>query len=146
MNRLELAKQIAMAYLGRPYIWGGDDPIRGFDCSGFVIEILKSVGALPRQGDWTAQGLYNLMVSEERQLPNEGFLVFWTRKEFPKTSIYHVELCLNADYSIGASGGGSRTTTEAEAILQNAYIKVRPIESRKGPRLYVNPFKFNHYE
>jgi len=28
------------------YLWGGDDPLAGFDCSGFVIEILKSVGIL----------------------------------------------------------------------------------------------------
>ena len=37
--------QTALAYLGTPYVWGGDDP-SGFDCSGFVIECLKSAGLL----------------------------------------------------------------------------------------------------
>jgi len=28
---------------------------RGFDCSGLVIEGLRSAGLLPRTGDWTAR-------------------------------------------------------------------------------------------
>lgn len=49
----------ALSYLGTPYIWGGDDP-SGFDCSGFVIECLKSVGLLSEKEDYTADGLYHL--------------------------------------------------------------------------------------
>ena len=48
----------AWRYLGKPYIWGGDDPVGGFDCSGLVVELFKSVGKLPRQGDWTAHDLW----------------------------------------------------------------------------------------
>ena len=40
------AYKLAWKYIGKFYKWGGDDP-SGFDCSGFVIEILKSVGILP---------------------------------------------------------------------------------------------------
>lgn len=140
MKRFDLAKQVAMASMGKPYIWGGDDPIKGFDCSGFCIEILKSVGALLRQGDWTAQGLFEFYKNYEKSYPNPGYLVFWGR--LVKT---HVEFCLDENYSIGASGGGSKTTTEVEAINQNAYIKIRPIDSRIGNKYYVDPFEFDFY-
>ncbi len=37
------------AFLGRPYIWGGSDPERGFDCSGFVQYVFGEEGIrLPR--------------------------------------------------------------------------------------------------
>ena len=44
--RKNMAFEIAWHLLGTPYRWGGDDPILGFDCSGFIVEILKSVGVL----------------------------------------------------------------------------------------------------
>jgi len=39
MDRREIAAKIAWHYLGTPYVWGGDD-FSGFDCSGYVIEIM----------------------------------------------------------------------------------------------------------
>ena len=136
MTPKEIALKVAWSFLGRPYIWGGDDPVKGFDCSGFVIECLKSAGTLPRNGDWTANGLYNLFVRVKD--PYEGCLVFW--RKTTKGKIIHVELCLNDKFSIGASGGGQHTITEQDAIDQNAYIKVRPFRSRKGVAGFVNPF------
>lgn len=132
---LEIATQVAWSYLGRFYRWGGDDP-GGFDCSGFVIEILKSVGKLPRTGDWTAQGLYDHFADQKCLNSQEGCLVFWQGR----TKIVHVEYCLTESLSIGASGGGSKTKTEADAIAQNAFIKIRPFASRPQVRGLVDPF------
>ncbi|RLC88834.1 MAG: hypothetical protein DRJ03_00935 [Chloroflexi bacterium] len=134
MGRLEETKNImenvAWSFHGLPYIWGGDDPMKGFDCSGFVIEILKSVALLPRKGDWTAQGLYNrfLITHQTQAEPEFGCLAFWHSPWGEETDkIVHVEFCLNDFLTMGASGGGSKTKTEEDASAQNAYIKVRPI-------------------
>ena len=139
-EKREFAVKLAKRFLGRPYIWGGDDPVRGFDCSGFVIEVLKSVGFLPRSGDWTANGLMSVFKDCETIEPLAGCLAFWGRTPNDKRAV-HVELCLSDELSIGASGGGSRTNSEADAIRHNAYIKVRPFYTRQNIIFYADPFK-----
>ena len=139
MKAVIIAQEVAWRYLGRPYVWGGDDPIRGFDCSGFCIEILKSVGILPRKGDWTAQGLWDKFSQYEVEEPYAGCLVFWTNTS--GDWIIHVEFSISASYCIGASGGGSKTNDVQDAIDHNAYIKVRPWASRAHFKGFVDPFK-----
>ena len=142
-----LATHTALAFQGLPYIWGGDDPVQGFDCSGFCIEILKSVGLLPRAGDWTASGLWehfasihNCVISQTDIV--EGCLVFWHgRYKWDKHQIIHVEYALNDTLCIGASGGGSATDSRTDAILGNAYVKIRPYATRKKIYGAVDPFK-----
>ena len=130
----ELALKIAFHYLGKPYIWGGDDP-SGFDCSGLCIEVLKSVGMLPRKGDWTADHLSKLWQRTRSDEP--GNLVFWQNGG---GRVIHVEMCIGNGLAIGASGGGSKTTTISAAIKQNAFIKIRPIHSRPKVWGYTDPF------
>jgi cell wall-associated NlpC family hydrolase len=130
------AQDIAMRFLGTFYTWGGDDP-SGMDCSGFVNEVLQSVGVLPRKGDWTAQDLYDKFPKVD--IARSGCLVFWFNND--KTKIIHVEYCITDDLSIGASGGGSNTLTKEDAIKQNAFIKVRPFNSRPNrATFFVDPF------
>ena len=132
----DIALKIAWQYYGLWYTWGGDDPT-GFDCSGFMIEILKSLGALPRKGDWTAAGLYHRFPIKPAN-GKAGDLVFWSNTKGGK--IIHVEIMINEELAIGASGGGSRTKTRQDAIRHNAFIKVRPIDSRKYVFGFANPY------
>lgn len=136
MSKLQVAREVAMGYRGMPYIWGGDDPIKGFDCSGFCIEILKSVGLLPRSGDWTAAGLFEKFESSPQGF--EGCLVYYRSSR--NNRIIHVEYCLGDGLAIGASGGGSSTTNAEIASSKNAYIKIRPFESRSNMAGFNDPF------
>ncbi len=134
--RREIALNVAYSYLGTFYTWGGSTP-SGFDCSGFCIEILKSVGALPRKGDWTAAALHHKFPIKPAN-GKIGDLVFWAN--MAQGRIIHVEMMINEELSIGASGGGSKTKTRQDAIRHNAFIKVRPIDSRKHIAGFCNPY------
>lgn len=136
---VSIALRVAWGFLGLPYRWGGDDPLQGFDCSGFIIEILKSVGVLPRVGDWTAHGLWiKFGDNDVVPPPRQGDLVFWDRSD---GRVIHVEMCIDEHHSIGASSGGSTTVTIEDAIEKNAYIKVRPFRSRPRIAGFLDPYK-----
>ena len=136
-------KEIALAYiwgyLGKWYKWGGDDP-SGFDCSGLAIEYLKAAGLLARKSDTTADGLWRKFEKQRVKNPYRGCLVFWQRTSDPAKAS-HIEIMLNNKLAIGASGGGSKTLTIADAINQNAFIKVRDIYSRNNILGFIDPFK-----
>jgi len=141
MDRLEAkryARIIAWELYGTPYKWGGDDPMEGVDCSGYILEILQSVGAKKLYRDVTAHGFWDHYQDCRVEIPFDGCLVFWWDKS--KTRIRHIEYCLNDKLSIGASGGGSSTVDSASAAKANAFVKMRPIEGRGIIAGFVNPF------
>ena len=142
MKREEIALKVAWSFLGTPYQWGGDDPMAGFDCSGFIIEILKSVGLIQRSLDMTAAGIYRHFkeLGCLETVPASCRLAFW--KVINTGRIRHIEFCIDEVHTIGASGGGSATISVKEAIKRNAYIKVRKIDTHdKSLHGFVDPFK-----
>ncbi len=65
--------QIAMQYLGVPYVWGGESP-NGFDCSGLVMFVYAQVGvSLPHN----AAAQYSYGVPVDRSDLQPGDLVFF---------------------------------------------------------------------
>jgi cell wall-associated NlpC family hydrolase len=138
---LSIAREVAFSLLNKPYIWGGDNPVEGIDCSGLVIEILKSIGLLPSKGDWTAHGLYNRFKDHiiNEQDVSEGCLIFWQNKD---GTCNHVEYALSTTLSIGARGGGSQVKTTKDALKYGAYSKIRPWKGRPGRvvKAIIDPF------
>lgn len=109
-------------FQGVPYIWGGSNPRIGFDCSGLIIWVLQVFNVLP-SGDWTAAMLKNTFQSTIT--PKPGDLCF-----YGVNKITHVTMYIGNDMQVGASGGGSKTTTEEIAKLTNAMVKVKPVMYR----------------
>lgn len=65
----------ALRFLGVPYVWGGEDPVRGFDCSGLTKYVWAAFGV----------GMAHYTVSQWRAFPHvprgqelPGDLVFFT--------------------------------------------------------------------
>ena len=123
-------------WLLTPYSWGGND-FSSQDCSGLMIEILKSVGVLPHAFDDTAQGLYLRFKQYKIDYLNAGYLVFW----FKNGKAVHVEMGIDEYHVIGASGGGSATLTIADAAKNDAFVKMRPVSYRGSEYKTVDPFR-----
>lgn len=127
MTALQLFLDTLRAQLGRPYRWGGDDPLQGFDCSGLINEAAQSVGLLGRSEDRTAAAWFTHTRPITRP-PRPGDLLFWMNDA---GAVVHVEavdtvLTNGTIITVGASGGTAATNTPAAAVTQNAYVKRRP--------------------
>ena len=113
--------------LNLPYIWGGDDGIKGFDCSGLAQELLAMLGLDPA-GDQTAQVLHDWFKSRSKEGPRDACtLVFYGKSV---SSITHVAIMLDDQSMIEAGGGGSKTIDSNSAAAQNAYVRIRPFNRR----------------
>lgn len=136
------------SFLNDPYLWGGAG-IDGVDCSGLAQEGVRAVGLAPRERDFNAHDILNVLFKDLPRLHLEselkrGMLVFWAN---PDGSIRHVEIVWATwglaggralVLTIGASGGGSRTVDRAEAKRTDARVKIRRITP--GWTAAIDPF------
>lgn len=156
-------------FLLRPYTWGGDDPIEGFDCSGIINEALQEVGLTGHGTDYTADGLMRLFfgkVVSGAGAWRRGCLVFYLKggEDSGHAIADHVEAFVNGWQVIGAIGGGRPAVTVerlvasypkmaafppfllqqwinmGEAARRGAFVKRRPFPYRDGPYVVVDPF------
>lgn len=113
--------EYAKHFIGTKYNWGGESPEQGFDCSGFIQEVLRSQGFDPR-GDQTAQGLFDYFkdFKYSTDTPREDCVLFFGESEFRVT---HVALAINQYQMIEASGEGIIPT-------DLGFIRIRLIKNR----------------
>lgn len=99
----------------------------GFDCSGFIQEILKFAETDP-PGDQTAQTYFDYFSKTGFiSVAKPGALIFYGSS---LTSISHIALVATEKTVIEASGGDHTTVTLQRAIEQKAFVKERPISRR----------------
>jgi cell wall-associated NlpC family hydrolase len=136
--RKELFEYICANYLSIPYLWAGDDPIKGYDCSGLMQELLAVLGLDPK-GDQTAQTLHDFFNKPENKVDtiyDTGTLIFYGRFKY---RITHVAMFIGNQTLIEAGGGGSKNLNREDAIKQNAYIRMRRWDHRKDPVAVITP-------
>ncbi len=117
----------ALSFVGTHYLWGGNNPLTGMDCSGLVLELLRSIGAWGKIDD-TAQGIYGTFGGMKAK-SNYAFgdILYFGKST---TQITHVTMSLGSGLMIEAGAGGSTTTSKDAAAKQSAFVRVRPINNR----------------
>lgn len=125
------------SFLNEPYLWGGSG-LDGIDCSGLAQEGARAVGLAPRERDYTADALFRELFPDlpRAHLESELRRGMWVFYANPDGTMRHVEIVWatwglpggrSLVLTIGASGGGSRTTDRAEAKRTDARVKIRRI-------------------
>ena len=128
---MKLLVDYARRFIGVPYYYGGEHPSRGFDCSGFIQEVLQYAGIDPA-GDQSAQALYNHFVANAvGSFPGPGALVFYGQDV---DQISHLAL-MTSNFTVIEAAGGSPEMVGAKAlelaIEKKAFVKERPLIRRK---------------
>lgn len=125
---MELLKQYALSFLGANYLWGGQSPNKGIDCSGYVVEVLQSVN--PKQIDMTAQQLYDHYIKKgQSQTPQLGALAFFGTS---KDHITHVGFMVDDFRMIHASKA-------------DGYVQIVPVNSVKHLIDIVLPDYYHYF-
>lgn len=120
--------EYALSFLHQPYRWGGSNPLTGFDCSGLVLEIFKSIGAAPFP-DGSAQTLYTHFRNNGiTSGVGPGALCFYGKTAM---SITHVGFMINLVQILEAGSGDSSTVSLVRASEQGACVRLRPYLHRK---------------
>lgn len=112
----------ALQLTGYPYVYGGESPQQGFDCSGLVVYVYKQQGVtLPR----TTRSLARQLQTVPREQLQPGDLVFFhTDRPFSHVGIY-----LGEGHFIHAPS--SRTGRVMISSLQQPYWRERFIAVRR---------------
>lgn len=116
-----VAVQVALGQVGTPYLWGGQTPDAGFDCSGLVQYAYARAGvALPR----TAQTQYdhgpNLPLTSQ---PQAGDLVFFGTSS---QDVTHVGIALGQGRMVDAPHTGAVVRVEPLAGFGHYLGATRP--------------------
>lgn len=133
MSKSEQMIAYAMTFIGSRYQWGAEGPYNvGFDCSGFMLELLRAFG-LWGKTDATAQMIYEKFKDQHGNpsLALPGRLVFFGKD---KKSITHIGLVINDFQFIEAGGGDSKT-------VDKGMVRIRPLSWRSDIVAIANPFK-----
>lgn len=108
---------VAMSLMGSPYRAGGSHPSRGFDCSGLVNYVFRSVAGapLPRTADSQAK----VSRAIRRKDLREGDLVFFNTLGRPNS---HVGIYIGDGRFVNAPSSGGRVRIDS---LHNPYFAKR---------------------
>lgn len=133
--------QLVLAQMHSPYRWGAKgqrvatDGPRLFDCSGLVTWAFLQVGGPDWRATHNTDRLWDVCApveSEAQLLP--GDLVLYGRagvttadgRPVTRPDPEHVMVYVGAGVVVGASGGGSKTLTLADAAAAGAHVKTYP--------------------
>ncbi|WP_374718524.1 C40 family peptidase [Parageobacillus toebii] len=120
-RKLDVTELVADAaeLLGKPYVWGGQTPQIGFDCSGFIVYLFQKQGiSLPR----TVAAIWS--VGTPVSSPSVGDIVFF---ETGKSGPSHAGIYIGNRQFVH-SGSSTGVTISS---LDNSYWKARYLGAKR---------------
>lgn len=118
------------AFIGTPYIYGGDNPLIGFDCSGLVSEGHRAYGLIGFRERFSSQYFFDKYAAKYIPRTNghiqRNDILFFGKEG----KIKHVAIALNQDQMIEAGGGDEYTIDISAAGKYDAFVRIRPISNR----------------
>lgn len=127
MSKKAVAINYALTFIGVPYHYGGNNPLVGFDCSGLVCEVLKSVGVIKSHEDFSARELRKELLRQGATKSIEtGAILFFGKS---KDMVSHVAVALDESTMIESGGGDASTVTREAAQASGAMVRIRPIRA-----------------
>lgn len=119
-------------FIGIRYKFGGNSPRdEGFDCSGLILEGLRSIGMWGKRDD-TARGIFTSLISSLRimeEKPKKGCLLFFG---LSRQEITHVALAINDFQMIEAGGTNNSGFVRIRAITwRNDIVAILPLMEDK---------------
>jgi peptidoglycan DL-endopeptidase CwlO len=119
----------AQKYLGVPYVWGGTDPAKGLDCSGFTQLVYGNLGVdLPRTSSQQATaGEPVASLADARP----GDLLFFDHSS-SRAGIDHVGIYIGNGQMIAAPRSGE-TVSVKDAGTPAVIRRVLPAQAAGGP-------------
>lgn len=113
--------------LGTPYLWGGTTT-SGFDCSGFIVYLLKkfNVDDLPR----TSQSQAKVGTPVAKENLRAGDLVFFNTSG---KGISHAGIYIgDGEFAHSSSSKGVRITKLTDSYYQGRYVTARRVVDEKN--------------
>ena len=121
-SRIKTVLQRAFALLGTPYRWGGTSPERGFDCSGLVGYVFRTIGVdLPRVS--RAMAHEGTAITDRNALA-EGDLVFFGKRG----KVDHVGIYVGEGKFLHAPRTGRDVTVSS---LTSGYWSQKYLQARR---------------
>lgn len=129
MNQISEVINYASRFLGTPYIYGGNTPHRGLDCSGLIMEVLKAFCVVHSRDDMTAQQIYQRLLRDNKNTAPQievGQILFFGRST---SEITHTGIAISTKRMIEAGGGGANVVSAEMADKFGAFVRIRQIRA-----------------
>ena len=107
-------------FIGIKYVYGGNTPEQGFDCSGLICEGLRFQGLIGKE-DLSAQAIYERFktLGLSSSLERNSLLFFGSEVK----KITHIAIAIDTTRMLEAGGEGKTSTTEG-------FVRIRPVKWR----------------
>jgi cell wall-associated NlpC family hydrolase len=136
---VELLVLYAMAFVGKPYIYGDKSPVLGgLDCSGFASQVGRFGGVIGNKEVLNSQQMLDKFVAEGGELGSRGAGCFAFFGGGMK-DIHHVAFMVSPQQILEAGGGDESTTTAEAADARGAFVRGRLLTYRTDLVCTIKP-------